>query len=209
MKIAVMAGGRWPDAAHELIIRNLAEDAAEREAGLRARPPGMALLADLYKVWDVDEKYVPTLDLVARLIAHDSDYWGENSPAAARNMVCSNLVTARRADSTRRSAAPNADADFTEEQAMAGARRARRMRDHVVVKASVMDGYDGLCACSKSLARVDTGSCDMCSAIPLHLQRSTTYLSLPKSMLCGLEAHRTVLFGVLQPVEHHPGSTSA
>jgi hypothetical protein len=79
-RIAVMAGGGWPPVADELIVRNLAEEAAEREAGLKTRPPGMALLTDLYKVWPDGERFVPTLDLVGRLIVHDPDYWGADSP---------------------------------------------------------------------------------------------------------------------------------
>jgi hypothetical protein len=79
-RIAVMAGGEWPVITDELILANLAQDAAEREAGLRTRPARMAVLADLYAVWPEDEKFVATSDLVRRLIAHDPDYWGAESP---------------------------------------------------------------------------------------------------------------------------------
>ena len=79
-RIAMMAGADWPSVTDELIVRNLAEDAAERESGLRSRPPGMALLTDLHEVWLIGEPFVATLDLVARLIRHDPDYWGADSP---------------------------------------------------------------------------------------------------------------------------------
>jgi hypothetical protein len=42
-RIAVAAGGDWPDIADRLISKNLNEDAAEREAGLKQQPPGMVL----------------------------------------------------------------------------------------------------------------------------------------------------------------------
>jgi hypothetical protein len=80
-RIAVVAGGDWSDVVDVLIEANLAEEAAEREDGLRTRPPGMVLLADLYEVWPADETdLVPTSDLVQRLVTHDPDYWGANSP---------------------------------------------------------------------------------------------------------------------------------
>ena len=79
-RIAAAAGGVWPDVTDVLIVANLAEEAAMREDGLRARPPGIALLADLHEVWPVAEQFVPTLDLVRQLIAHDPDYWGPDSP---------------------------------------------------------------------------------------------------------------------------------
>jgi hypothetical protein len=91
-RIAELAGGGWPDITDVLIKANLAEEEAEREDGLRARPPGMTLLADLYAVWpedegedgnteeDEDKKVVATSELVRRLIAHNPDYWGPDSP---------------------------------------------------------------------------------------------------------------------------------
>jgi Protein of unknown function (DUF3631) len=79
-RIAEIAGGDWPATSDKLIVRNLAEEAAEREDGLRARPPGMVLLVDLHAVWPADQKFVATSDLVHRLVAHDPDYWGADSP---------------------------------------------------------------------------------------------------------------------------------
>jgi hypothetical protein len=82
-RIAVLAGGHWPETTDRLIARNLAEDAAEREAGLKAQPPGMILLTDLHHIWpagEPGEQLVPTRDLVSRLIAHNPDYWGLGSP---------------------------------------------------------------------------------------------------------------------------------
>lgn len=79
-RVSVAAGGRWPAITDDLIARGLAEDEAEREAGLRTMPPGMVLLCDLYAVWPNHDELVPTNDLVAKLIAHNPDYWGLHSP---------------------------------------------------------------------------------------------------------------------------------
>jgi hypothetical protein len=84
-RVAVAAGGRWPDVADALIARGMAEDAAEREAGLKNLPPGMRLLTDLHAVWPKDfggdpEHFASTKDLVGRVIKHNADYWGQGSP---------------------------------------------------------------------------------------------------------------------------------
>ena len=78
-RVAVAADGRWPAVADTLIGKGLAEDAAEREAGLKAQPPGMVLLADLHRTWPEGQAFMPTRELVARLVAENPDYWGERS----------------------------------------------------------------------------------------------------------------------------------
>ena len=75
-RIAMAAGGVWPETADRLIEKSLAEDEAERDAGLRAQPPGMVLLADLHAVWPEDEGFVPTHDLVSRVLVRNMGYWG-------------------------------------------------------------------------------------------------------------------------------------
>jgi Protein of unknown function (DUF3631) len=78
-RIAVVDGGRWPAITDRLIIQSLAEDIAEREAGLKTLPVGMVMLKDLHTVWPDGEKFVPTRTLVSELIKHNPDYWGPNS----------------------------------------------------------------------------------------------------------------------------------
>lgn len=78
-RVAVAAGGHWPAIADQLIRRGLAEDHHERDAGLRALPPGMILMTDLRDVWPDTDELVPTKELVARLVAHNPDYWGDIS----------------------------------------------------------------------------------------------------------------------------------
>ena len=78
-RVAMVAGGRWPAVADDLIARGLNEDADERDAGLKNLPPGMVVLTDLHTVWPENEDFVPTGDLVSRLIAHNPEYWGVGS----------------------------------------------------------------------------------------------------------------------------------
>jgi hypothetical protein len=83
-RIAVGAGGRWPKIADDLIENGLGEDAAAREAGLKQQPPGMVLLTDLYAVWPKGRDFMPTLELVDLLVAHNPGYWGQDSPYGKR-----------------------------------------------------------------------------------------------------------------------------
>ncbi|OBH47317.1 DUF3631 domain-containing protein [Mycobacterium mantenii] len=62
----------------------MAEDAAVREAGLKKQPPGMVLLTDLHAVWPAGRDFMPTLDLVNLLVAHNPGYWGDDSPYGKR-----------------------------------------------------------------------------------------------------------------------------
>lgn len=78
-RVAVLAGGDWPRVADQLIKNNIAEDQAEREAGLKELPPGMVLLNDLRAVWPDDEDFVSSADLLKLVVNHNRDYWGANS----------------------------------------------------------------------------------------------------------------------------------
>lgn len=78
-RVAVLAGGDWPWLADELIARSLNEDSDEREAGLRTLPPGMVLLTDLHAIWPEDQDFVPTRELVSKLILSNPEYWGVGS----------------------------------------------------------------------------------------------------------------------------------
>lgn len=80
-RVAVAAGGDWPNIVDRLVVRSLAEDAAMREAGLKAQPPGMVLLVDLHAVWPEGPSgdMMTTAGLVSLLIAHRPSYWGAQS----------------------------------------------------------------------------------------------------------------------------------
>jgi hypothetical protein len=103
-RVAVAAGGRWPALADNLIAASLAEDAAEREAGLKALPPGMVLLSDLHSVWPSGENFVATRELVGHLVAANPEYWGLGSPygkALTETRFAKLLVQASKVTSAR------------------------------------------------------------------------------------------------------------
>jgi hypothetical protein len=78
-RVAAAAGGEWPATVDRLIERDMQEALMEKEEGLMKLPPQMVLLADLYAVWDVDEPFVNTSELVRRLISENPDYWDVSS----------------------------------------------------------------------------------------------------------------------------------
>ena len=85
-RVAVAAGGHWPDIVDRLVLRSMAEDAAMRDAGLKAQPPGMVLLADLYAVWPegAHADLMSAEGLITLLVNHNPSYWGEQSPYGKR-----------------------------------------------------------------------------------------------------------------------------
>ena len=78
MRVAVLAGGRWPSEVTSLIESALAEAAAEREDGLQNLPPAVTLLADLARVWPAveDDTLVSTGTLVEAVRSRNPAYWG-------------------------------------------------------------------------------------------------------------------------------------
>ena len=78
-RVAEAAGGRWPDAADELIRRDMLEAEMNREDGMTMIPPAVTLLRDLAAVWPEGEHFVPTRTLVPDLIRHNPGMWGEGS----------------------------------------------------------------------------------------------------------------------------------
>lgn len=79
-RVARVAGGDWPTIAYRLIDADMQQDAAEREAGLKTLPPGMVMMNDLFAVWPADETFMSSRELVRKLIFHNPEYWGSDSP---------------------------------------------------------------------------------------------------------------------------------
>jgi Protein of unknown function (DUF3631) len=78
-RIAVAAGGDWPEIVNRLAADDIARVKQERETGMRTLPPGMVLLTDLHAIWPRGYEVVLTADLIEKLIAHNGDYWGKES----------------------------------------------------------------------------------------------------------------------------------
>ena len=79
-RVAAAAGGRWPATIYRLIELSIAEEDAEREAGLKQLPAGMVMMVDLYAIWPKGETFASTLGLIDKLVLHHPEYWGPASP---------------------------------------------------------------------------------------------------------------------------------
>jgi hypothetical protein len=79
-RVAAAADGHWPATLYRLTEADMAHEAAEREAGLKKLPPGMIAMRDLWAVWPKGETFMPTRQLVTKLIGHNPEYWGADSP---------------------------------------------------------------------------------------------------------------------------------
>lgn len=78
-RVAVLAGEQWPETADRLAVRDMAEDEARREAGLRELPDGLTVLMDLRAVWPEGEGFVPTGELLPKLVVYNQERWGAGS----------------------------------------------------------------------------------------------------------------------------------
>ncbi len=78
-RVALVAGGDWPEIVRTLIERDQEEIAMEKAEGLLNEPPAMVLMRDLAEVWPDGTEFMPTRDLVRLLIEHNPGYWGELS----------------------------------------------------------------------------------------------------------------------------------
>lgn len=83
-RVAAVAKGRWPEVVNALIIRDVQEMQAERQEGLTRTPPAVRLLADLYAIWPEGEAFAATAHLLDRLVDHNPEMWGEESPFGKR-----------------------------------------------------------------------------------------------------------------------------
>ncbi len=84
MRVAAVAGGKWPEICTRLVERGLREDEADRADGLLSLPPAMIAMYDLRQVWPEHERFVGTKDLVQRLIWHNREQWSEGSAYGKR-----------------------------------------------------------------------------------------------------------------------------
>lgn len=82
-RLAVAAGGTWPELVDEMIRADIADREAAAQSGLRKLPPSVRLVLDLDAYWPIyagDDDLVPTADLVQILVNNNPEYWGEHSP---------------------------------------------------------------------------------------------------------------------------------
>jgi hypothetical protein len=83
-RVAEAAGGHWPavvDALSEEDVRRLD---SEREEGIVQQRPHVVLLAHIHEVWEDGETFVPTEELIDRLVDRHPETWGEFSSFGKR-----------------------------------------------------------------------------------------------------------------------------
>lgn len=77
-RIAAAAGGRWPEIADQLILRDLEAIEQDKVDGMSVERPAVALLRHLREIWG-NEPFLPTSYLIERLIQTHPDMWGSAS----------------------------------------------------------------------------------------------------------------------------------
>lgn len=79
-RVALAAGGRWPGVIDDMARRDILRIAADRADGLAKERPAIVLLRHVSEVWKDDETFIPTTDLIQRLIDSYPEMWGDESP---------------------------------------------------------------------------------------------------------------------------------
>lgn len=80
-RIAVHAGGRWPEAMDRMIRDNLDDIERDREEGLSTMPIHVHLIRDLHELFvEYREDFLPTDTIITALIHRHPERWGASSP---------------------------------------------------------------------------------------------------------------------------------
>lgn len=75
LKVAWAAGGKWPQICTHLIRNDLADQAADREAGMTREPRHMKLLKDIKQSWPEGEEFFPTQDILSAIQMTSPQMW--------------------------------------------------------------------------------------------------------------------------------------
>lgn len=103
-RVAVVAGGHWPEAVDALAMHDKEQSEMDREDGMIRTRPHVALLGHLLEVWPTGETFAPTADLIAELVHDHPDVWGDGSPigkALTPHRLGRMLATHYKVNSTR------------------------------------------------------------------------------------------------------------
>lgn len=79
-RVAEMAGRQWPGLVDEMALQDREEYDMDREDGLIRERPAVLLLRHLMEVWPGEQPFVPTTELVDRLVGRHPESWGNESP---------------------------------------------------------------------------------------------------------------------------------
>jgi len=87
-RVALAAGGRWPEVVDRLVLRDKEELEFAKEDGLSAPAPPIQLLQDLAVIWPTAPDgelapWVSTVDLIAALVRRHPERWSARSTHGA------------------------------------------------------------------------------------------------------------------------------
>jgi hypothetical protein len=83
-RVAVAAGGRWPDAVDQMALRDKEEHEMDKEDGLVREVPAVVLLKHIHDLWPDNTKFLPTADLISLLVIKYPATWGDEGPFGKR-----------------------------------------------------------------------------------------------------------------------------
>lgn len=82
-RVAVLAGGRWPEVTDRLAVDDVQRVADEREAGVTADRPHIVLVQHIAEVWPSKTAFMPTKEIVEKLRWEFPEMWSEHSSFGA------------------------------------------------------------------------------------------------------------------------------
>lgn len=81
LRVAITAGGAWPERAIHLIKRDMEEQQLIRDEGLQNVPPSVQLIVDLKQIFEASaDRFIETKIIVGSLVVGNSDVWSRDSP---------------------------------------------------------------------------------------------------------------------------------
>lgn len=78
-RIATVAGMEWSDKVNQLILRDIESARQQSENGDLQLSVNLQLAKDLFAVFGTEPGFIPTIQLVKRLIQHNPDQWSSSS----------------------------------------------------------------------------------------------------------------------------------
>lgn len=78
-RIAAVAGNEWSERVDHLILRDIESALQQTENGDLQLSVNLQLVKDLFGVFGAEPGFIPTVQLVAKLIRHNPDQWSISS----------------------------------------------------------------------------------------------------------------------------------
>lgn len=79
-RVAVLAGGTWPDRVDSMAIHDKEQHDMDREDGMIRERPALVLLRHIFEIWPLGEPFMPTTDMCTALAGTFPDQWGQGGP---------------------------------------------------------------------------------------------------------------------------------